>query len=255
MNSVQFDLSGRVALVSGASSGLGAHFAKILAASGAAVVLAARRVERLEAVKAEILRDGGRAIAVALDVCDQASTIAAYEAAEASFGTIDTVIANAGVNAEGLVLDLPVEAFQQVMDVNVTGVFLTIREGARRLLSAGIGSRGRIVIVSSINAQAVTPGVGAYSASKAAVLQLGRVCAREWARAGISVNILCPGYIDTDITRDWFATDGGRKQLSKFPRRRLMAKDDLDAMLLYLSSDACGATTGSAVTIDDAQAL
>jgi NAD(P)-dependent dehydrogenase (short-subunit alcohol dehydrogenase family) len=138
-----FDLTGRVALVTGASSGLGERFARVLAASGAKVVLGARRADRLEALKDEIIADGGAAIAVALDVADEASVIAAYDAADAAFGPVDTVIANAGMNIEGSIVDLPVEAFDEVMGVNLRGVFLTVREGARRLLAAGSPERGR----------------------------------------------------------------------------------------------------------------
>lgn len=252
-----FDLTGRTTLVTGASSGLGERFARILAASGANVVLAARRVERLEMVQREIAETGGHAIAVEMDVADERSTVAAYDAAEAAFGPVDTVVANAGVNQEGSALELGVNAFDQLFAVNVRGVFLTVREGARRMIAAGSqeSARGRIVIISSVTARHVSPGLAPYSASKAAVLQLGKVLARDWANKGINVNMICPGYILTDINGDWFATEGGRKHLRKFPRRRLMEADALDAMLLYLASDASAQVTGSVFTIDDGQTL
>lgn len=252
-----FDLRGRVALVTGASSGLGERFARILAASGAKVVLAARRAEQLEAVKAEIEAAGGRAIAVPLDVADEASTIAAYDAAEAAFGPVDTVVANAGMNSEGSVLDLPVGEFDQVVAVNVRGVFLTVREGARRMIAAGSGEteNGRIVIISSITADAISPGLAVYSATKAAVRQMGRVLARDWARQGINVNMICPGYIRTDLNAEWFDTEAGARQIAKLPRRRLMKDSDLDISLLYLCSDASRAVTGTSITIDDGQSL
>jgi len=252
-----FDLSGRVALVTGASSGLGERFARVLAGSGAKVVLGARRADKLEALKVEIIAAGGEAIAVSLNVADEASTIAAYDAAEAAFGPVDTVIANAGMNIEGSIVDLPIEAFDEVMGVNLRGVFLTVREGGRRLLAAGSRERGhgRIVITSSVTAQHVSPGVAVYSASKAAVLQMGRVLARDWARQGINVNMICPGYIRTALNSDWFDTEWGQKQMNGFPRKRLMEEGDLDAMVLYLASDASRAVTGTAFTVDDGQTL
>ena len=231
-----FDLRGRVALVTGASSGLGERFARILAGSGAKVVLAARRTDRLDQVKLEIEAAGGQAMAVALDVADEASTIAAYDAAEAAFGPVDTIVANAGMNSEGSVLDLPVDEFDQLSAVNLRGVFLTVREGAKRLIAAGSREKenGRVVITSSITANTIAPGLAAYSATKAAVLQMGRVMAREWVRQGINVNMICPGYIRTELNTEWFDSEAGAKQVAKFPRRRLAQESDLDAPLLYL---------------------
>ncbi|MET0376216.1 MAG: SDR family NAD(P)-dependent oxidoreductase [Rhizorhabdus sp.] len=252
-----FDLAGRVALVTGASSGLGERFATILAASGAAVVLAARRTERLEQTCAQIEANGGRAIAVAMDVADEASTIAAYNAAEAAFGTVDTIVANAGMNSEGSLIDLPVTEFDRVMAVNLRGVFLTAREGAKRLIATGSRDhqRGRIVITASITAHKVDAGLAVYSGSKAGVVQMGKVMARDWIRSGINVNMICPGYIKTEINGEWFDTEGGAKQIAKFPRRRIMEQNELDTMLLYLSSDASAGVTGASFTLDDGQSL
>ncbi len=252
-----FDLAGRVALVTGASSGLGERFARILAASGARVVLAARRRDRLLATCQEIGAAGGQAIAVEMDVTDEASTIAAYDAAEAAFGTVTSIIANAGMNSEGRALDISAEAFDEVFAVNTRGAFLTAREGARRLIATRGQSRpeGRIVLVSSITAQAVSPGLATYAASKAATLQMGRVLARDWIRQGINVNMLLPGYIRTEINAEWFDTEGGVAQIARFPRRRLLEAGELDAPLLYLASDASAGVTGSAFTIDDGQTL
>ncbi len=247
-------LEGRVALVTGASSGLGARFARILAGQGARVVLAARRTAMLDQICSEIRSDGGTAVAVAMDVTDEASVQAAYGAAETEFGAVDTVIANAGMNLEGPALNVPVDALDQVMAVNVRGAFLTAREGARRMIVAG-GSNGRIVLISSITAQSVSPGLALYSASKAAVLQLGRVLARDWANKGVNLNILCPGYIRTELNSDWFDTEGGKRQIAKWPRRRLMGNDALDSILVYLASDASRYSTGGVFTIDDGQTL
>ncbi|MBV9840075.1 MAG: SDR family NAD(P)-dependent oxidoreductase [Sphingomonadaceae bacterium] len=252
-----FDLTGRVALVTGASSGLGERYARILAASGAKLMLAARRADRLEALRAEIAAAGGEAATVAMDVADEASTIAAYDAAEAAFGTVDTIIANAGMNSEGPTTELAVADFDQTVAVNLRGVFLTVREGARRLIAAGSKEKqsGRIVITASITADTISPGLAVYSGTKAGVVQMGKVMARDWVRQGINVNMICPGYIRTEINSEWFDTAGGARQIEKFPRRRLMEESDLDVALLWLCSDASRAVTGTAVTVDDGQSL
>ena len=249
-----FDMTGRTVLVTGASSGLGRRFARVLAASGAKVALAARRTDRLEALVDEI---GANAVAVRMDVQDEASVIAGFDAAEAALGPIDSVIANAGMNSKGMATDVPVEEFTRVLDVNVKGAFLTAREGARRMMAAGSkdSGRGRIVLIASIGAFNVLPGLAAYCASKAAVLQMGEVMAREWANRGINVNIVCPGYIETELNADWFASEGGKRQVAAFPRRRLMEESDLDAVIAYLASDAARAVTGNVFTIDDGQTL
>jgi len=256
MNS-SFDLAGRVALVTGASSGLGRRFARILAASGAKVALAARRVDRLAALAGEIAAAGGEAFPVAMDVTDEASIVAGFDAAQARLGLIDTVIANAGMNSRGLATEVGAEEFDAVMAINVRGVFLTAREGARRMIAAGSreSQGGRVILVASIGALKVLPGLTAYCTSKAAVLMMGKSLAREWANRGVNVNVICPGYIETELNAEWFAEDGGKKQVAGFPRRRLMAEEDLDAMVLYLASDASRAVTGSVFTLDDGQTL
>ena len=252
-----FDLTGRVALVTGASSGLGRRFATILAAAGAKVAVTARRLDRLEALAAEIGAAGGRAKAVGMDVTDEASIIAGFDAAEAALGPIDTVIANAGMNNQALAAEITASAFDAVMAINVRGVFLTARQGARRMMASGSREtgRGRVVLVSSIGAVKVLPGLTAYCASKAAVLMMGKSLAREWANRGVNVNVVCPGYVETVLNADWFAEEGGKKQIAGFPRRRLMVEEDLDAMMIYLASDASRAVTGSVFTLDDGQTL
>jgi NAD(P)-dependent dehydrogenase (short-subunit alcohol dehydrogenase family) len=252
-----FDLAGRTVLITGASSGLGLRFARVAAAAGAKVALAARRVDRLETLASEIAASGGTAHPVAMDVTDEASVIAGFDAAEAALGPIETVIANAGMNNEGLAVEVTAEAFDRVMAINVRGVFLTAREGARRMMAAGSrdSRRGRIVLIASIGGLKVLPGLTAYCASKAAVVMMGKSLAREWANRGINVNVVCPGYVETELNSDWFHTDGGKAQIATFPRRRLMEADDLDAMLLYLASDASRAVTGSVFTLDDGQTL
>ncbi|HEY2659293.1 MAG TPA: SDR family NAD(P)-dependent oxidoreductase [Caulobacteraceae bacterium] len=252
-----FDLTGRVALVTGASSGIGHRLALELAKGGAKVAVAARRADRLAALVSEIEVAGGAALAVAMDVADESSVIAGYDAIEAGLGPIDTVYANAGMSIEGLALNIAAEDFDQIIAVNVRGVFLTAREGARRMIKAGskASRRGRVVLVASIGAHTVLPGLTAYCTSKAAVAMMGRSLAREWANQGINVNVICPGYLETELNSDWFGSEGGQKQVAGFPRRRLMAQGDLDPILLYLGADASAATTGSVFTIDDGQSL
>jgi NAD(P)-dependent dehydrogenase (short-subunit alcohol dehydrogenase family) len=251
------NLSGRTLLITGASSGLGAHFARQAAAAGARLVLAARRVDMLEALRDEIRLGGGEAMAVAMDVADEASTRAAYDAAERNFGLVDSIIANAGMNSEGPLLDLPAEEIMRVLTVNVAGVALTLREGARRLIAVPKAERkgGRMVAISSITAAHVSPGIAIYGASKAAVTQLGRILAREWLNKGINVNIVCPGYIETDINRAWFKTEGGARQIQGWPRKRLMEPSSLDGTVLHLLSDAAEYVAGAVFTIDDGQTL
>ena len=257
-----FDLTGRVALVTGASSGFGEHWSRLLAAAGAEVVLAARRTDRLETLAAQIRAGGGQALAVALDVTDEAATVAAYAAAEAAFGTVDTIIANAGVSDDKLALDLSAESFEQTVAINLTGVFKTVREGARRLIAAdkagdGLASRGRVVIVSSITAKKPYAAMAAYAASKAGVLHMSRLLAREWARKGICVNAILPGYIQTEMTGELFdeGNKGGEWLLKSFPRRALTPIAAMDVPLLFFASDLARHVTGAEIVVDDGQSL
>jgi NAD(P)-dependent dehydrogenase (short-subunit alcohol dehydrogenase family) len=250
--SMAVDLAGRTALITGASSGLGAHFGRVLAANGARVALGARRVDRLAALAGEI---GPQAAAVAMDVGREADIIAGFDAAEAAFGTaIDTVIANAGVDGAGMITAMSEAEIAHTLAVNLTGAILTAREGARRMMAAGV-TRGRIVLIASITAFEASPGLVAYSASKAGVVQAGRSMAREWARSGICVNTISPGYIRTAINADWFETEAGKKQIARFPRKRLMDEEGLDGVLLFLCSDAAEFVTGSDFVLDDGQTL
>lgn len=244
---------GRVVLITGASSGLGAEFARLLSKGGAKVVLAARRADRLQALVGELEAAGGEAMAVSMDVSDEASVIAGYDAAEARFGLIDTVIANAGVNADGPATELSIEEYDQIQAVNNRGVFLTAREGGRRLLASGQADRGRVVILASMGGLHALTGLVAYCASKAAAVMLGRALANEWSRARISVNVVCPGYMLTDINEEWFTSEAGQKMISKLPRKRLMPIDALSPVISFLTSDAAAYTTGAVIKIDDAQ--
>ncbi|WP_374570734.1 SDR family NAD(P)-dependent oxidoreductase [Phenylobacterium sp.] len=250
-------LKGLTALVTGASGGLGAHFAEFLAAQGASVALAARRVSMVEARAEAIRAAGGQAIALPLDVSDAAAIGPAMDEVEARLGPIAILVNNAGVGGEGLALEISVEDWDRTFDVNVRGVFLCAREAARRMIASGVAARGqaRIVNIASIHTFEPKGGLAAYCASKAAVGMMTKVLAREWARQMIAVNAICPGYIETDINADWFKTEGGQKQLKSFPRRRLAEAEDLDAALLMLAGPAARAITGTLITIDDGQSL
>ena len=254
---IPFPLTDRTALIAGASSGFGARFAKLFAAAGASVVLGARRTDRTAALEQEIVDAGGQALAVPLDVTDEASIIAAYDAAEAKFGTVDTIIANAGVAATGRATDVPVDRLQMLLDTNFKGVYLVAREGAKRLIAAGSRERehGRVVIIGSITSRLTGEGDSAYAASKAGVTHLGRNLAREWVRQGVNVNTIHPGYIPTEIQGDWYDTPGGAAQIAGFHRRRLQDIESLDPMMLYFASDASRMVTGSDIVVDDGQSL
>jgi NAD(P)-dependent dehydrogenase (short-subunit alcohol dehydrogenase family) len=253
-----YDLSGRVALVTGASSGLGERMAKVLSAHGAKVALAARRVDRLASLKDEIEARGGTAMAVELDVSDEAQTIAAYDAVAAQLGPVDTVIANAGMARDvGRSTENPPEDFAATFDVNMKGVFLTAREGAKRMMEAGSreNERGRIVIIGSITADIVSPNMAFYASSKAGVTHMGRILARDWTRMGVNVNMIAPGYIQTEINDGLFDTPHGQKMLAGWPRRRVADADALDGTVLFLCSDHSRQVTGTVTTIDDGQSL
>ncbi|MEO8113702.1 MAG: SDR family NAD(P)-dependent oxidoreductase [Phenylobacterium sp.] len=247
------ELQGQVAVVTGASGGLGGHFARLLAGHGAAVAVTARRLDRVQALADELTAGGAQAMALALDVADAAAIGPALDAVQARLGPVSILVNNAGVGGEGLALEVSVEDWDAAFAVNVRGTFLAAREAAKRMIGAGV--EGRIVNIASIASHTVLPGLAAYCASKASVAMLTRSLAREWARRGIAVNALCPGYIETDINATWWPTEGGQKQLKGFPRRRLMEASDLDAAFLMLAGPAASAITGSVITIDDGQSL
>lgn len=251
---MQMTMQGRVVLITGASSGFGAHFARLFVREGARVVLGARRTDRIAALAEEL---GEAALATAMDVTDETSIVAAYDAAEARFGTVDTVVANAGIVAPGRSIDLPMAQVANVVNTNFTGVYLTAREGARRMIAAGFKNhgRGRVVLIGSITAELTGQGEAAYAATKAGVAHLGRQFAREWVRAGINVNVIQPGYIRTEIDGDWFDSEGGKAQIAAFHRKRMCPIEALEAPLLLLASDASLHITGSTLTVDDGQVL
>ena len=243
----RFRLDGRTALVTGASGGLGRHFALVLAAAGASVAVAARRAGPLEEVAAEIVAAGGTAAAVVLDVTDGAAIKAAFDDAEKALGPIDVLINNAGVALTKPALETDEADWDRVLDTNLKGAWMVAREAARRMADAGGGT---IVNIGSIVAERVAGGLSAYAASKAGLTQLTRALAVELARHSIRVNALAPGYIETDINREYFATDAGRRMIKRIPQRRVGHLGDLDGPLLLLASEASAFMTGSVVTVD-----
>lgn len=250
-------LAGRVAVVTGASSGLGARFARVLSDAGASVAVMARRTDRLQSLVAELNAAGGKAVAIALDVADTPAIGPALDAAEAALGPISIMINNAGVGGEGMAMDMTVETFDQTMAVNVRAVYFGAVEAAKRMMASGVAEAGeaRIINIASIAAFNQLPGLTVYCASKAACASLTKGLAREWARPRIAVNAICPGYIETEINSDWFHTEGGQKQIKGFPRRRLMDEDVLDEALLMLAGRRAHFITGTMITIDDGQTL
>ncbi|WP_454018573.1 SDR family NAD(P)-dependent oxidoreductase [Azospirillum sp. Marseille-Q6669] len=241
-------LTNRTALVTGASAGLGRHFAGVLAAAGARVALAARRRESLDAAVAEIEAAGGQAIAVPLDVTDAASVRTGVREAAGALGGLDILINNAGATVAKPALDYAEEEWDRVIDTNLKGAFLTAQETARVMREQGRG--GSIVNIASILGLRVAGHVVAYTASKAGLVQMTQALALEWARYGIRVNALAPGYMETDLNRDFLATDAGQALIRRVPQRRLGRLADLDGPLLLLCSDASAYMTGAVVPVD-----
>ncbi|NUB25960.1 glucose 1-dehydrogenase [Azospirillum brasilense] len=241
-------LTNRTALITGASAGLGRHFAGVLAAAGARVALAARRRESLDAAVAEIEAAGGQAIAVPLDVTDAASVRDGVREAAGALGGLDILVNNAGATVAKPALDYAEEEWDRVIDTNLKGAFLTAQETARVMREQGRG--GAIVNIASILGLRVAGHVVAYTASKAGLVQMTQALALEWARYGIRVNALAPGYMETDLNRDFLATDAGQALIRRVPQRRLGRLADLDGPLLLLCSDASAYMTGAVVPVD-----
>jgi 3-oxoacyl-[acyl-carrier protein] reductase len=246
-----FDLHGKVALVTGASSGLGVRFAEVLAENGAAVVLVARRADRVAAVKGKIEKSGGKAIAVAADVCDRAAMAAAFDAAEKNFGTVTILVNNAGVVHSGRAVELSDEEWRRVISTNLDAVFFCAREAARRMLAAG--KTGAIVNIASVLGFGVDKGVVAYATAKAGVIQLTKALALELAFKGIRVNAIAPGWIVTDMNRGYLASERGAALKREIPIGRFGEERDLDGPLLLLVSDAGRFVTGATIVADGGQ--
>ncbi len=257
----QLDLSGRVALVTGASSGLGAQFARTLAKAGAAVVLASRRVERLKELRAHIEAEGGNAHVVALDVTAMDSIRAAVAHAETEVGPIDILINNSGVSNTQRLQEVEEDDFDFIFDTNVRGAFFVAQEVGKRMMARARGAApgtytgGRIINIASMAGLKVLPQIGVYCMSKAAVVHMTKAMALEWGRFGINVNAICPGYIDTEINHHHWQTEQGQKLVQMLPRKRIGHPKDLDAVLVMLASPESGFINGAIIAADDGFAL
>jgi NAD(P)-dependent dehydrogenase (short-subunit alcohol dehydrogenase family) len=251
---IQVNFEGKIALITGASGGLGARFAKVLAMAGAQVVLASRRVELLKELRAEIEADGGAAHVVKLDVTDYNSIKAAIAHAETEAGPIDILVNNSGVSSTGRLLDVTPEDYAYVMETNLRGAFFVAQETAKRMVARSKGDprlQHRIINIASVAGLRVLPQIGMYCMSKAGVVQMTKAMALEWGRYNINVNAICPGYIETGINREHLGTDHGKKLIEMLPRKRLGQPSDLDGLLVLLASDEGHFINGSIITVDD----
>ncbi len=244
------DISGRVALVTGASSGLGARFARVLAAAGARLALAARRTDRLEALAEELREDGAEAITLELDVASVPAITAAAAEVAARLGPIGILVNNAGISRQARVEDVTEADYDAVMATNLKGAFFMAQAAARQMIAHGI--EGRIVNIASVAGLKPLGQLSTYSMSKAAMVQMTKSMAREWGRHGINTNAICPGYIATEISADFLESDGGRKLVASLPRKRMGEPRDLDGLLLLLcAGEAARFINGSIIAADD----
>ncbi|HUX25113.1 MAG TPA: SDR family oxidoreductase [Burkholderiales bacterium] len=246
-------LDGKIALVTGASSGLGWRFAQILAQAGAGVALAARSTDKLEQLKREIESDGGKASVVKMDVTDVASVRAAVVLAESALGGIDILVNNSGVNKQQRAVEVEEADYDYVTDTNCKGAFFVAQAVGRSMIARKCP--GRIVNIASVAGLRVLAQLSTYCMSKAAVVQMTKALALEWGRYGINVNAVCPGYIETGINRDYWQTEGGKKLVNMLPRRRVGQPEDLDGLVLLLASAQSNFINGAVIAADDGLAL
>lgn len=247
-----FDVAGKVALVTGASSGLGEHFARTLAESGAIVMAAARRTERLQKLVSDIAAHGGKAHAIALDVGDAASVEAAMAQVVALAGAPDIVVNNAGIAQTKAALDVTEADWREVMNTNLDGCFRVAQASAKAMAAAR--KPGSIVNIASILGLRVASHLVAYATAKAALVQMTKALALEWARFGIRVNAIAPGYVETELNAGFFASDAGQAMVKRVPQRRIGTADELEGALFLLASDAGSYMTGSVVVVDGGHA-
>ncbi|MEJ5895721.1 SDR family oxidoreductase [Aquabacterium sp. G14] len=258
--SYTLDLSGRVALITGASSGLGTQFARTLAGAGAAVVLGGRRIERLKDLRSEIEASGGDAHVVSLDVTRVDSIRSAVAHAETEVGPIDILINNSGVSTTERLVDVTEDGYDHVFGTNTRGAFFMAQEVAKRMLARakgaapGVFAGGRIINIASAAGLRTLPQIGVYCMSKAAVIHMTKVMAAEWGRFGITTNAICPGYIDTEINHHHWETEGGQKLIKMLPRQRVGHPKDLDALLVMLCSAQSDFINGAVISADDGMA-
>jgi NAD(P)-dependent dehydrogenase (short-subunit alcohol dehydrogenase family) len=251
------DLAGRVAFITGASSGLGAQFARTLSHAGAAVVLTGRRLERLKELRAELEGEGGDAHVLELDVTDRDSIKSAVAHAETEVGSIDILINNSGVSTTQRIQDVEEDDYDYMFDTNVKGAFFVAQEVGKRMLARARGAApgtytgGRIINIANMAGLKVLPQIGVYCMSKAAVVQMTKAMALEWGRFGINVNAICPGYIDTEINHHHWDTEQGQKLVQMLPRKRVGQPKDLDGLIVLLASGQSHFINGAVIAADD----
>ena len=250
------DLSGRVALVTGASGGLGAQFARTLAAAGAGVVLASRRMEKLKDLRARIEGEGGDAHVVECDVTDVQSIKAAVAHAETEMGSNDILVNNSGVSTTQRIQDVGEDDYDFIFDTNVRGAFFMAQEVGKRMIARAKGAApgsftgGRIINIASMAGLKVLPQIGVYCMSKAGMVHMTRAMAVEWGKYGINTNAICPGYISTEINEDYFATEQGKKLIEMLPNKRPGKPEDLDGLLLLLAGEDSHFINGAIISAD-----
>jgi 3-oxoacyl-[acyl-carrier protein] reductase len=248
-----FDLTGRVALVTGASSGLGQQFARALADNGAAVALVARRADRLAAFSAELMKSGAKTLAVEADVTDRGAMLEAFDAVEKELGTVTIMVNNAGIAHSGRATDMPAEEWRKVLSTNLDSVFFWAQEAAKRKLAAN--KHGAIVNIASVLGLAVAKGAVAYATAKAGVVQVTRALAVELAFKGVRVNAIAPGWFVTEMNDDYLASEAGDKIKREVPMGRFGKAGELDGALLLLASDAGAYITGATIVVDGGQVV
>lgn len=253
MTVFNFDVSGKISLVTGASGVFGAHFAKLLAEHGSKVLVAARRIDRLEMLVEDIKSSGGEAYPISLDVTDANSVKTAFQTAEEVFGVVDILANNAGVADSKLAVDIDEKSWDFVLDTNLKGVWLLSMEAGKRMIAAG--KAGSIVNIASILGVRVTISQSSYAASKAAVIQLTKSLALEWSRKNIRVNALCPGYFVTDMNNEFFSTDKGKAFIAATPAQRTGTLGELSAPFMLLASQAGSFINGIALPVDGGHLL
>ena len=255
---VEFNFEGKIALITGASSGLGARAARVLAQAGACVVLASRRLEVLKELRAEIEAEGGSAYVTLLDVTDHASIKSAIAHVETEVGPIDILVNNSGIVSNQRLEDVSMDDYLDIMGTNLRGAFFVAQETAKRMImraKANPKKQHSIINIASVAGLRALPQFGIYGMSKAAMIQMTKSMALEWGGYGININAICPGYMLTEINAAHFASEDGKKFINQLPRKRAGKPEDLDGLILMLAAEESRLINGSIITADDGMSL